>query len=67
MTKKHTVKIKDFTIISLEWDDKFDLSIYQNGNEIYRSPVLLYSLKDCSTIVRQELGLKGKSIKWITE
>ena len=67
MTRKHTAEINGFTIKSLEWDDKFDLSIYQSGHEVYRSPVILYSLKDCSSIVRRELGLKGKSIKWDTE
>jgi hypothetical protein len=46
-------------------DGTFTLQIYKDEEEFYDSPVLIYSLKDCSTWVRHKLNMKGKRIKWI--
>jgi len=67
MTKKYWTEINGFTAKSLEWEGKFDLSIYKGNEEVYRNLTFAYSLKDCSTIIRRELGLKGKRINWISE
>lgn len=67
MVNKYISMVGEFTAKSMEWDGKFDLYIYKGDEEIYCSPVYLYSLKDCSTTIRRKLGLKGKRINWVSD
>lgn len=65
MTKKYKAEIGEYTAESLEWEGKYDLYIYKGEEEIFRNPTFSYSLKDNSTVIRRELGLKGKRITWV--
>jgi transcriptional regulator with XRE-family HTH domain len=64
-TTKWITTINGYTAKSLEWSGRFDLWIYdENNEEVFRSRTSIYSLRDASTTIRQQLGLKGKRITW---
>lgn len=45
--------------------DQYIYTIFLEGKTYKESIRPYYSLKDCSTMIRHDLGLKGKRIKWI--
>ncbi len=68
MTQKWITTVDGYTVKSLEWNGSFDLKIYdENNEEVFRSRTSIYSLRDASTVIRRQLDLKGKRIKWEKE